>query len=156
MGDSGCHGHTRIGNDCLTVQSGMHCPHMIRKALTAPQRGHQSLQLSTTPYLLFMPHCPRPLYEAILIENWNSLQRPGSRWVLLGNDLIDYVPHAASAHVRASDKSADGMVVVKSRRKRRVRSGALKCLPGNSALERLGEYCNAGALLLTSLSTSSH
>ena len=35
-----------------------------------------------------MPHCPRPLYEAIIANNFT----PDARYVVLGNDLRDYLP----------------------------------------------------------------
>jgi DnaJ family protein A protein 5 len=41
-----------------------------------------------TPHLVYMPHCPRPLYEAVIAENFS----PDTRYVILGNDLRDYLP----------------------------------------------------------------
>ena len=46
---------------------------------------------STTPYLIYMPHCSRALYESILHTNFVPSLGGHPQWVVLGNDLADYV-----------------------------------------------------------------
>lgn len=49
------------------------------------QCGHYTL---TVPTFVYMPHCPRELYEALLRANWSSESLRDT--VLCGNDLSHY------------------------------------------------------------------
>lgn len=105
------------------------------------QQGIHHLNMNDNPCLIYMPHCPRPLYEAILTSNWSRLRQPSSRWLLLGNELLDYIPHAVTT--RALDSSSnDGMTVVgKGRRNRKGRNGrgAQSAMKTDGVLERIGK-----------------
>lgn len=52
--------------------------------LTENKMGNHNLE----SHLVYMPHCPRPLYEDLIAHNFI----PDKRFVVLGNDLRDYLP----------------------------------------------------------------
>lgn len=54
--------------------------------LTENERGRRHLH--GTPTLFFMPHCPRKLYENVLVTNWEEF--PTTLLVIIGNSLINY------------------------------------------------------------------
>jgi DnaJ family protein A protein 5 len=99
------------------------------------------LAIDERPYFLYMPHCPRPLYEAVLASNWPALQKSSSRWLLLGNELLDYIPHAVTTRALGLTEQSDMVVVVRSRRARKGRSRPTNedKVATDGVLERLGE-----------------
>ena len=56
----------------------------------ADQCGEYTLD---RPTLVYMPKCPRALYEAVLRANWDAVQLRGL--VLCGNDLDAYMAQDA-------------------------------------------------------------
>lgn len=81
--------------------------------------------LGDEPYLLYLPHCARPLYEALLGTNFSPSLARGR--VLLGNDLAEYIGFVRDVVVE------EDFTKVKKKRKgkgedRRVKDGVLERL----------------------------
>jgi len=53
------------------------------------QHGHHPLPSDDTTTLIYMPHCPRTLYQNLLFSSWS--EDALGRLVLLSNDLSGYV-----------------------------------------------------------------
>lgn len=113
-------------------------------SLNITQLGRHTLETGR-PYLLYLPHAPKQLYESILSTNYApSLcgNKPGR--ILLGNDLAEYLP----GFVRPSQKKepsgeADGDgEFVKPKKKRRGR-GEVKPQIKDGVLSRVGESHSA-------------
>lgn len=79
----------------------------------------------SAPTLIYMPHCAKPLYEALLSANYSPAL---STHILLGNVLYDYVPDLARP---TKDDFA------KTKKKRKDREPA--SIPQDSVIRRLGE-----------------
>jgi DnaJ family protein A protein 5 len=77
------------------------------------------------PTLIYMPHCPKPLYESILSTNYSTFL---AAHILLGNELADYVPSLARPNSDNFDKP-------KKKRKDKTSFST----PPDSVLRRLGE-----------------
>jgi DnaJ family protein A protein 5 len=87
-------------------------------------------------YLLYLPHCPRALYESLLAANFTpSFGRCPAR-ILLGNDLAEYMPGL----VRDEDK---GVVppedAFEKPKKKRKGKGTGEREVKDGILQRLGE-----------------
>lgn len=65
--------------------------------------GNYALDPSS-PYLLFLPHCPRPLYEQLLTSNFSPLLSGPHPRLLLGNDLGDYLGFVRDAKIEEFEK----------------------------------------------------
>jgi len=88
---------------------------------------------------LYLPHCPRALYESVLHHNFGQrLAAPG--WALLGNELADYVPELARA--RPNEPADD---FAKPKKKRKGRGGPSQS-PRDGVLQRLGMYYSSSRL----------
>ena len=82
-------------------------------------------------YLLYMPHCPKTLYQNILGVNFTArLCQPGR--LLLGNDLAEYVDGGAPA------KAAEDEAFVKPKKKRAGRNRWSERPRRDGVLERIG------------------
>jgi hypothetical protein len=91
--------------------------------------------LSDEPYLLYLPHCARPLYEALFTANFSpQLAGPSAR-VVLGNDLSEYI-----GFVRDPTRKEE-FSKPKKKRKGKEQEGKVK----DGVLERLGE-CKVGRI----------
>lgn len=111
-------------------------------SLDRTQLGRHTLE-TDRPYLLYLPHAPKKLYESILTTNYApSLcgNKPGR--ILLGNDLAEYIP----GFVRPSQGKKEGPngeaggdgEFVKPKKKRKGR-GEVRPQIKDSVLSRLGE-----------------
>ncbi|EIW69175.1 hypothetical protein TREMEDRAFT_31392 [Tremella mesenterica DSM 1558] len=85
-----------------------------------------------SPYLLFLPHCPRPLYESLLSTNFDPSFSRGR--VLFGNDLADYVPGLMRLEEIGEPVETE---FVKPKKKRRPKDGG-PAKPRDGVLQRLG------------------
>lgn len=82
-------------------------------------------------YLLFMPHCSRPLYESLLHTNFSpALGRSPAR-VILGNDLAEY-----TGYVRAGLVEDPTVDFTKAKKKRKGKEQVP--ITKDGVLERLG------------------
>jgi DnaJ family protein A protein 5 len=88
-------------------------------------------------YLLYFPHCPRALYESVLAANFSPSFGQQPARVLLGNDLIDYMPGFTREEEQPKPTDDDKFEKPKKKRKgkgpgeREVKDGVLY---------RLGEF----------------
>lgn len=83
------------------------------------------------PTLVYMPHCPRPLYESILSTNFTPESLP--HLILLGNDLADYLPDFSRGVLAPAEDD-----FVKPKKKRKDRGPQFQ--PKDSVLRRIGEF----------------
>lgn len=89
--------------------------------------------------LVYMPHCPKALYESFLSANFSEALsgRPG--WVLLGNDLAEYLPGFVRAENESAEKEREE-TFDKPKKKRKGKGGAGDREPKDSVLQRLGPF----------------
>lgn len=95
-------------------------------------------QLSPThPYLLYLPHCSKALYESLLTNNFSPLLAGYYGRVLLGNDLADYLPNFSR-----KDGKMDGAYpteeFIKPKKKRKEKGHFDDRQPKDGVLQRLG------------------
>ncbi|KAL7419810.1 hypothetical protein Q5752_005726 [Cryptotrichosporon argae] len=77
------------------------------------------------PYLLYLPHCPKQLYESLLHANYGRALAGQPGRVLLGNDLGEYLPGFARTKPvgEADAPSAGEGEFVKPKKKRKGKGG---------------------------------
>lgn len=91
-----------------------------------------------TPYLLYMPHCSRALYESILHTNFEASLAKHPLRLILGNDLAEYIGFVRED---ADDKCLQKPTAeefTKPKKKRKGKSG--HSAPKDGVLERLGTW----------------
>jgi DnaJ family protein A protein 5 len=90
----------------------------------------------SSPYLLYMPHCSRALYESLLHTNFSPLLCKQPARVILGNDLAEYIGHVRIDSLeRQSEKQAEEEFT-KAKKKRKGKGPV--STPKDGVLERLG------------------
>jgi DnaJ family protein A protein 5 len=85
------------------------------------RRGEHTLD-PATPHLVYMPHCSRALYEALLSANYTRM-RTAPPVILLGNDLGDYIPGFVRDLPAAAEPATEAFEPAKPKKKRRNRTG---------------------------------
>jgi DnaJ family protein A protein 5 len=91
-----------------------------------------------TPYLIYMPHCSRALYESILHTNFEpSLAKQPIR-VILGNDLAEYIGFVRQEAGEGSSQQPAEEEFTKAKKKRKGKTGP--SAPKDGVLERLGMF----------------
>ena len=117
--------------DIKVLENNLVCYHTDRGSLaqSIKQLGKHTLP-DDQNFLLYLPHCPRALYENILTANYgNRLSQPGR--VILGNDLSEYIGS------QPQTTEASGFIKPKKKRKGRREQG--KDDHKDGVLHRLGE-----------------
>jgi len=87
------------------------------------------------PYLLYMPHCSRALYESILHTNFEPRLAEHPVRIVLGNDLAEYIGFVRTEQEDQSTQPA-GDDFSKPKKKRKGKAG--QSPPRDGVLERLG------------------
>ncbi|GFZ42894.1 hypothetical protein JCM24511_00612 [Saitozyma sp. JCM 24511] len=86
--------------------------------LEANLRGGYQLR-DDRPYLLYMPHCSRALYESLFTINFGPILAGRPKRVLLGNELAEYLPDLVTLRGDTEQPSPAGFVKPKKKRKGR-------------------------------------
>ena len=93
---------------------------------------------STAPYLMFMPHCSRALYESILHTNFEPTLAKRPVRIVLGNDLAEYIGFVRTEPEDQSTQQPTEDEFSKPKKKRKGKTGHSP--PKDGVLERLGMW----------------
>jgi len=91
---------------------------------------------SSAPYLLYMPHCARALYESILYTNYGPALAEYPLRVILGNDLAEYIGYVREEAGEDTSQPHTEEEFTKPKKKRKGKTGSPP--PKDGVLERLG------------------
>lgn len=91
--------------------------------------------MDDSPYLLYLPHCARALYESLLASNFGPRFAGHPGRLLLGNDLAEYI---GLVRLEPTEPQVDAFEKPKKKRKGKGQMRPVK----DGVLERLGEERN--------------
>lgn len=78
-------------SSCVTVYDPLFSPQdvavLARLGMTLPESNNCGAYTLREPTIIYMPHCPREMYEALLRSNWSLDLRS---FAICGNDFDDY------------------------------------------------------------------
>jgi DnaJ family protein A protein 5 len=97
--------------------------------------GRHELEPSL-PYLIYMPHCSRALYESVLQTNFAPSLGKTPRRLVLGNDLAEYIGYVRPGTQDGALPVPNEDEFTKAKKKRKGKNDSSP--PKDGVLERLG------------------
>lgn len=109
----------------------------VRDSIDGSQSGRHVLDEQRS-YLVYMPHCPKELYEEFLAANFTPRLGQKPRCLLLGNDLAEYDPSLTRREEAAAPARLDEPFEKPKRKRKGKTSGPRE--PKDGTLYRIGGW----------------